>query len=111
MLVVIREEKKLFFVICDNSQSQRNFFSVKNYSPKTDEVYKAARSSPAVLKATNFFKSCLTTYKGLDTERPLLSGKESIGIDTWHKIGKKFTMLRFSKPHDLFYFRVNYSEA
>ena len=38
MLVVIREAKILFFLICDHSKSQSNVFSVKTYSPKTDEV-------------------------------------------------------------------------
>ena len=34
----------------------------------------------------------MTTDKGHDYE-PLLSSKENIGIDAWHEIRKKFTML------------------
>ena len=90
MLVVTREAKKIFSVICDNSQSQSNFFREKLLA-KTYEVYKATRSSPAVLNVANFLKSCVTTDKGHDTERPLLSIKENIGIDAWHEIRKKFT--------------------
>ena len=47
---------------------------------------------------------CSYSYK------KVLSSKENIGIDAWYKISRKFTMLRFSKPHDLFHFHVNYRE-
>ena len=87
------------------------FFFVKNYSLKTYEVYKATRSSPAVLNVTNFFFSILCDDEGHDTESSMLSSKENIGIDAWHEIRKKFTMLRFSKPHNLFHFPFSYRGA
>ena len=50
----------------------------------------------------------MTTDKVHDTYKKVLSSKENIGIDAWHEIREKFTMFRFSKPHDLFHFHVNY---
>ena len=110
MLVVIREAKKSFSVIFDNSQSQSNF-SVKMTRRRSRKSSKQREALRLSLTRPTFFKFCVTTDKGHDTYKKVLWSKENIGIDAWHEIRKKFTMLKFSKPHDLFHFNVNYREA
>ena len=99
MLVVIREAKKLFFVICDNSWS--NSFHEKLLT----EDLQSNLISLAALNMTNLFKCWSSSYK------KVLSSKENIGMVAWHEVRKKFTVLRFSKPRNLFHFHVNYNEG
>ena len=110
MLVVIREAKKLFSVICDNSQSQRNF-CVKIARRRPTKSTKQRETLQLSSTRPTFFKSCVTSDEGHDTYKKVLWSKENIGIDACYEIRKKFTMLKFSKPHDLFHFHVNYREA
>ena len=74
-------------------------------STKQHEVHLLSLTSPT------FLKSWVTTDKDRDTYKMVLWGKENIGIDAWHEIRKKLTMLQLSKPHDLFHFHVNYREV
>ena len=92
------------------THDRKAIFSVKNYLPKTHEVYKATRSSPAFLSVTKGHDtSYLHLFLWSSSYNKALSSEENVGIDAWHD--KKFTMLRFTKPHDLFHLDVNYREA
>ena len=63
-------KQRNYFPLSVITRKHKAIFSIKNYSPKTYEVNKATQSSLAVFNMTNFFKSCVTTDKGHNTERP-----------------------------------------
>ena len=48
-------EQRNYFPLSVITRKHKANFSIKKYSPKTCEVYKATQSSLAVLKVTNFF--------------------------------------------------------
>ena len=78
MLVVIREAKKLFSVICDNSQSKSSFFREKLLPKDIKTLLGNIRDEYIIFT----FSSLIFLLQKLK----VLSSKEKIRIDAWPEI-------------------------